>query len=427
MPILDTTNISAEDLDKLWKRKPVGIEQGQFWRYHQTLFCTSRDCSSCLYRSACQYELWTEKIGDGVNLRRALVPERGYQLVAIDYKGIELRIAAQLSREPFFVNAFRNGADMHQDMAKKAFQTETPTKEQRSSAKAANFGNLFLGGPKTLQAQTTLTEQEASFLWSSWWSAVPVYKSWTDSQLEYARKHGGVRTFFGRFRDLSWAFKRLDRLPAKEQRSWLSYIHRSSVNSPVQGTSADLMKIALVSLRRWITKNHLQDRVRLLLTVHDEIVLEIKDDHEFLDTCEAAAAQMIPDLTSTGWIIPIEVDIEFGYNWADQTHIDDLRKKSTVTTTEASTTAPERFQREQLILRINCTLMKDFRDKLFEAVGVAIQASEAGSDRTPLVLELAGEKHPQRYQRVSMPVRVCEIALRRSLERFGLMHCLEII
>jgi hypothetical protein len=105
------------------------------------------------------------------------------------------------------------------------------------------------------------------------------------------------------------------------------FIERTSVNSPVQGTSADLMKIAMIRINEWINKEGLHDSVKVLLTVHDEIVFMIKDDEYFFSYIETLMDKMVPDLSSMGWEVPLGVDVEIGQNWADMQDLSVLKKE----------------------------------------------------------------------------------------------------
>ena len=159
----------AEDL-LIGDKSPPVLELGQFWRHMGQTYCfrpqTGKDpnsaCVGCRWETSCQKSHTETKVGAGLNIRRAFRARPGFKLVAIDYRGIELRVAAQLSGEPVWKDAFLNGRDLHTEMAKIAFHTETPTKAQRDQAKCCNFGNLFLGNVYTLVRQSGMEEAEAS-------------------------------------------------------------------------------------------------------------------------------------------------------------------------------------------------------------------------------------------------------------------------
>lgn len=227
------------DLGAIGERKPPHLELGQFWRYDGQIYCFRPSCEGCKWDSSCQREEVEIKVGSGLNIRKAFKAPPGYKLVSVDYKGIELRIAAQLSGEPVFVKAFQEGRDLHKDMAKICFKTNDPTKEQRDQAKCCNFGNLYLGTPYTLARQSDLTLTQAIFIHGAWWKNLPIYKLWTEKQLVFAKEHKFIQTFFQRRRDLSDMIKRAIEEEATGKRgkgkSGWDFIHRTATNSPIQG------------------------------------------------------------------------------------------------------------------------------------------------------------------------------------------------
>jgi hypothetical protein len=394
------------------KKKPSVLELGQFWQSEGLTYCFKHDCGSCRYEASCERELVWKKVGPGINMRRAFRARPGFRLAAIDYKGIELRVAGQLSGERFFIDAFVRGDDLHTNMAKVAFKTETPTKEQRDKAKCANFGNLFLGSAATLSRQSDLDIAEATYIWTQWWAALPIYKKWTDSQLLYAMERKCVVTKFGRVR-------RLDFLIAQAQKEMLTgkkdgkgksgqgFIHRTSVNSPVQGTAADLMKIAMVRLQDWIDKEGLGEEIKLLLTVHDELVLEIRDDEHFVSRAYEVSRKMCP--TNLGWEVPIETDIEVGYNWAELCDIKTLGedKRTGVGAVATAIAAPVAKKSEKAILSVNCSLSELNLLKLKSAIRVASNVN--GVVKVPLRLKIVGNVY-----HAATDVKVCESTLLRE-------------
>ena len=230
------------------KIKPSILELDQYWKYQDKVYCFRSACEDCRWQHSCEYEEVEVKVGPGVNIRRSIVAPPGYKLVSIDYKGIELRIAAQLSGEPFWVEAFKNNRDLHTEFAKIAFKTDSPTKDQRDQAKAANFGNLYLGTPHTLSRQSNLTLPEAVFIHREWWKALPVYKRWTDNQLEIAKREKKVKTFFGRERHLARLINEAEEaeLTGKKKgagKAGWPFIHRTAFNSPVQGCLRPTVKV----------------------------------------------------------------------------------------------------------------------------------------------------------------------------------------
>jgi hypothetical protein len=392
--------MAEQKLIEIGKIVPPTVELEQFWRYQGKTYCFRPKCEGCKYEPTCQRELVQVKVGPGINIRRAFRARPGFKLAAIDYKGIELRVAGQLSGEPFFINAFREGKDLHTEMAKLCFKCEVPTKSQRDQAKTCNFGNLFLGNPYTLARQSNLTIPEAIYLHGAWWKNLPTYKRWTDSQLVLAKAQKKVTTFFGRVRDLTSLIAEAEGMEIKgdgkkkktgAKGGW-GFVHRTAVNSPVQGTAADLMKLAMVRVHDFINREGLNDKIRLLLTVHDELVFEIIDGPELPVLARAISKEMCPDLSKFGWIVPIETDIEIGDNWADMLDIKDIEKgfkidpHGSTTTTEDVHAAKDREARLVVNARLNQVNMLALNNAILKAskvgvnvVGVPIKIQIGGS------------------------------------------------
>ena len=398
-------------------RKAEYLELGHFWRYNGQTYCFKTECTGCKYEPTCKRSLTWVGTGPGINPRRAFRARPGYKIVAIDYKGIELRVAGQLSKENFFIRAFKESLDLHTEMAKTAFKTQNPNKEQRRQAKCANFGNLFLGTPHTLARQSDLSLPEAIFVHGAWWGALPDYKKWTDLQLEEAKTKGYVQTFFGRVRRLDDLIERaqqeeLTKTKGVGKGGW-GFVHRTSVNSPVQGTAADLMKIAMVSVTSWIEREKLQDEVRLLLTVHDELVFEVLDDNDFIKRCRLVASKMCPDLSGWGWNVPIETDVEFGDNWAELTHIDDVDPKPT--TNKQSGEVKIQGPADEILLILNTRLDEHTQLKLSRAILKAQHPDDPMVVKIPLKIMIAGKVY-RAGDPGSPKVKVFEPELRRLVQ-----------
>lgn len=388
---------------KPWGLPPL-LDEGQFWREGTGVYCFRPSCEGCQFLDVCQHELTYLKVGPGINIRRAFRAKPGFLIVAIDYAAIELRVAAELSGEPFWVRAFQAEEDLHTNMAKVAFKTQNPTKAQRDSAKKANFGNLYLGSAETLCAQSDLTLPEASFIWTEWWKAVPVYKSWTEAQFVFAKQNGYVSTFFGRRRRLDDLILAAKGEKKGKKMSW-GFIRRTSVNSPVQGTSADLIKMAMLRVSDWIEKEHLEQDIQMLLSVHDELVFQIRDDENL-----CSRARTIADLMTRvppNWKVPLKTDIEVGPNWAELEDIKALEKRRGIEPRigQAAVSArPKEFFVVSLPVQDYNTIC---------AVRTMIEIAKANSSegvRLPVLLEFKGSSEAER-----LPCKCTEPALRKAL------------
>jgi hypothetical protein len=317
------------------------LELGQFYQRDQQVFCFRPECTNCSWESGCNKEKLLIKVGPGVNIRQSFCAQEGYLLAAIDYKQIEIRVAAQLSGDPVWVDAFETGQDLHCQMARIGWKIpdSVPDKEipkkVRDTAKTCNFGNIFLGTAQTLSAQSTLTLPEAVEAHKIWWAVHPVYKQWTEEQKNFYRKNRYVHTFFGRRRKMDAMIDKAEEEQKKtgkkggHKQGW-GFCDRTSVNSPIQGSAADLMKLGMIRVYNWIIKEKVQDVVHQCLTVHDEMVLEVKNVPGVYEILREIGRQMI--LTPKGkkypeipkWRIPLGVDIEVGANWAEMRDINEL-------------------------------------------------------------------------------------------------------
>lgn len=327
---------------------PKNLVNNQFYLRGNQAYCFKKICDSqCTYWNKSQNiscsnsTVQLTSLGPGVNIRRAIIARPGYKIVTIDYSQIEIRVAAQLSREPFWLRLYDNESlDLHTEMAKLAFKTDHPTSDQRRAAKAANFNLIYLGSPKTLHANSDLTLEEAVETYHKWWDVVSVYKNWTDTQIYLGTKvHYQVQTYSGRVRDLRSMLETVQASSEgkRDKKLTLGYVHRTCINTRVQGTAADIMKEGMVRVRRWIKKHHAEEYIKILLTVHDELVLEIKEDANFVAHCRKVS-DLLSELPFNGqeqWTVPIKTDIEIGDNWAELEYLHEYEAKQSKTCKES--------------------------------------------------------------------------------------------
>lgn len=226
------------------------IERDHFYSRDGNLFCFKPDCENCSREPTCDRELISTKIGPGVNIRQSFCARDGYSLAAIDYKQIEIRVAAQLSGDPVWVEAFEKGLDLHSQMARVGWKIPESTpdseipKAVRDSAKCCNFGNLFLGSPQTLCQQSTLSLPEAVAAHKIWWDVHPVYKNWVEEQKLFYQKNTYVVTFFGRRRKMEAMIKKaVEEQPKYNGKGLWGFCDRTSVNSPIQGCLRPEVKV----------------------------------------------------------------------------------------------------------------------------------------------------------------------------------------
>ena len=207
----------------------------------------------------------------GRAIRHAFIAQVGFTLVALDYSQIELRIAAILSGDKKLCDIFKSGRDVHQEVAAQVFRVE-PEKvdaEMRRRAKVINFGILYGMGVNALRAQLGSTTAEAHQFLDDYFSTFKILSEYLESTRGFARKHGYTETLFGRRRQFP------------EMKSSLPYVRaqaeRMAINAPIQGTQADIIKLAMVRVNDMLEKEKAQTDAYLLLQVHDELVYEIRD------------------------------------------------------------------------------------------------------------------------------------------------------
>lgn len=252
-------------------------------------------------------------------IRRAFVAEEGYTMVSIDYSQIELRIAAILSHDSKLVDIFKRGEDVHTGVAVRVFavHAEEVTSEMRRKAKVINFGILYGMGVNALRANLgpeTSREEAQSFL-NAYFNTFTRLADYLEETKEFARNNGFTETLFGRRRHFPGITSRAPFIKAQAE--------RMAINAPIQGTAADVMRIAMNEVFAHLVKEKKQDDVRMLLQVHDELVFEIKNElveKEIPKLVELMEGVMKGKET---YGVPIKVDVAVGPNWAD---LSDIKK-----------------------------------------------------------------------------------------------------
>lgn len=271
--------------------------------YNQTVAATGRLSSSDpnLQNIPIRREL-------GRDIRRGFIPQAGWILLAADYSQIELRLLAHLSNDPAFVEAFRSGGDIHRQTAALIFDVPVGevTSEMRSRAKTINFATIYGQGPHALSRQLKIAHAEAKEFIERYFERFQRVREYLDSMVEYARKHGYVETIF----------KRRRYIPELRDRNFniRAFGERTAANSPIQGSAADLIKIAMIRIRDRLLAENL--RGRMLLQVHDELVLEVPQD-EVDRVTEVVKYEMEHAATLS---VPLIVDVGTGANWVDTKH-----------------------------------------------------------------------------------------------------------
>ncbi|OGR15192.1 MAG: DNA polymerase I [Deltaproteobacteria bacterium RIFOXYB12_FULL_58_9] len=240
---------------------------------------------------------------DGRRIREAFIAKKGCQLVAADYSQIELRIMAHLSRDEAFVAAFKQGQDIHERTAREVLTDgDLPTPDQRRQAKAINFGILYGLSEFGLGRQLGISRSEAGSYIARYFGRYPSIREFLDQTIEEGRARGYVTTVSGRRRFLPDL--------RSKNRTVRQAAERVAMNTPIQGSAADLIKMAMLRVSAALDKRRLA--ARLLLQVHDELVLEVPD-HE-RDEVVALVKDEMGGVMALA--VPLLVDVGCGSNWA---------------------------------------------------------------------------------------------------------------
>ena len=241
----------------------------------------------------------------GRDIRRGFIPQRGWKLVSADYSQIELRLLAHLSDDAAFVEAFRAGGDIHRQTASVIFDVpiDQVTSEMRSRAKTINFATIYGQGAHALSRQLKVEHAVAKEFIARYFERFSGIRRYLDSMVEFAREHGYVQTIFGRRRYI----------PELRDRSFniRAFGERTATNSPIQGSAADLIKIAMIRIHDRLHRQPF--RSRMLLQVHDELVFEAPPE-ELGDLQDMVRAEMEGAAVLS---VPLVVDIGAGANWVE--------------------------------------------------------------------------------------------------------------
>jgi DNA polymerase I len=240
----------------------------------------------------------------GREIRKAFVPrDKDHVLFAADYSQVELRIMAAFSQDTSMIEAFKNGRDIHATTAAKIFQVplEKVTSDMRRKAKTANFGIIYGISAFGLSQRLNISRSEAKEIIDAYFKEFPAVKAYMDDCIEKARKNEYVETILGRRRYLRDINSR--------NMTMRGFAERNAINAPIQGSAADLIKVAMIQVHHWLIKEKL--RSKMILQVHDELVFDAyKDEVELLK-------KEIPRIMSNAVKIevPLEVETGVGENW----------------------------------------------------------------------------------------------------------------
>jgi DNA polymerase-1 len=241
----------------------------------------------------------------GESIRRAFVAPPGFQLLVADYSQIELRLLAHFSEDPAFLRAFEQGGDIHRQTAAVIFGVaqDQVTSEMRGRAKTINFATIYGQGPAALARQLGISVEEAKAFIRQYFERFAGVRSWLDRTVAQAREKGYVETLFGRRRYI----------PELKDRNFniRAFGERTATNSPLQGSAADLIKVAMIRIHKALPGE--APGSRMLLQVHDELVLEVPERQD------APATEVVKrEMESAATLrIPLVVSVGVGTNWVD--------------------------------------------------------------------------------------------------------------
>jgi DNA polymerase-1 len=270
--------------------------------YHQAVAATGR-----LSSSNPNLQNIPVRSEEGRRIRQAFIAEPGFRMVSADYSQIELRIMAHLSGDEGLLQAFAEGADIHRATASEVFGAplDEVSPEQRRAAKAINFGLIYGMSAFGLARQLNIDRSDAQDYVDRYFERYPGVKRFMDNTRKLAHEQGYVETVYGR------------RLYLPEINSGNAmrrqYAERTAINAPMQGTAADLIKKAMLSLHDWITGS--RSEVRMIMQVHDELVFEVPESQ--LDDFGQKVRQLMNGVAQLE--VPLVVDVGTGNNW-DEAH-----------------------------------------------------------------------------------------------------------
>ena len=270
--------------------------------YHQAVTATGR-----LSSSDPNLQNIPIRSEEGRRIREAFIAPDGYKILAADYSQIELRIMAHLSRDQGLMDAFATGQDIHQATAAEIFSTniDEVTANQRRSAKAINFGLIYGMSAFGLSKQLQITRAEAQNYIEQYFDRYPQVKHYMDETKQSAKKMGYVETVFGRRLYLA------DIESSNYQRR--QYAERSAINAPMQGTAADLIKMAMILLHQKIREESFE--AKIIMQVHDELVIEVNENQS--DELSEITTSVMSEISKLD--VDLKVDADIGNNW-DEAH-----------------------------------------------------------------------------------------------------------
>ena len=246
---------------------------------------------------------------NGKKIRKAFISDKKNCLISFDYSQIELRLAAEISRDKNFIQAFQNNEDIHSSTAKEIFNLSDSklSSDYRRKAKAINFGILYGISPYGLAKQLDITNFEAKNYIQEYFIKYPKIKEYMDTQIDFAKTQKFVETIFGRrcnikgINDKNFAVR--------------GFAERQAINAPIQGSAADIIKLAMIEIYKKINLNEI--KAKMLLQVHDELVFEVKEINQDILINQVKEIMETTHLKFKNFSVPLTVDYGVGKNWGE--------------------------------------------------------------------------------------------------------------
>lgn len=246
------------------------------------------------------------RTNEGKLIRKAFVAPEGYRLIAADYSQIELRLIAHLSEDPVLKDAFIKGLDVHRATASEVLgkPIEAVSAQERSQAKATNFGLMYGMGAFGLTRQTGMSNSEAKVYIERYFNRYPKIKSFMEQVKTFAHQNGYVKTIDGRRITIANI--------SSSNTMMVKAAERACINAPMQGSAADIIKKAMIQLHQWI-KTLPDNRVRMTVQVHDELLFEVRDD--FAQEAKTVIERIMSEAAALS--VPLTVGVGISDSWAD--------------------------------------------------------------------------------------------------------------
>ncbi|MEI6042146.1 MAG: DNA polymerase [bacterium] len=259
----------------------------------------------------------------GRRVRGGFIAEKGHVLLSFDYSQIELRIAAIMTEDKNLIDIFKKGHDVHTGVASKVFGVEESevTKEMRRKAKVINFGILYGMGVNALKTNLGGTKEEAQTFYNEYFKTFVGVAEFIENTKKFAEQNGYTETLFGRRRYFEGIRSKLPFIRAAAE--------RMAINAPLQGTSADIIKIAMRNVYDLINDSKNKEifgKVKMLLQVHDELVFEVEDNKEFIKKVSKKIQDHMQDILSDSQSkgVPLVTSANIGMNWGEMSAIEDF-------------------------------------------------------------------------------------------------------